>query len=164
LAVSGYPADEFVFVGFAPSKSLDRKRWLASLAQESRTVVFLETPHRIEKTLAEMAETFGDRPITVTRELTKLHEQVVRTTAHAATEAEIPHKGEFTVVLGPFESTPRPIEDVNDETLSSYFYQMTNYGTVSRRKAVAAAAKKFGLSTNEIYDRLERLKGARSSS
>ena len=59
LAVSGYAADEFVFAGFAPSRSKDRKKWLARLAEEPRAVVFFETPHRIQQTLAEMAEIIG---------------------------------------------------------------------------------------------------------
>src|SRR5688572_30297958 len=97
LAVSGYAADEFLFVGFAPSRSKDRKSWLQGLADEPRTVVFFESPHRISQTMSEMAAILVDRPITVTRELTKLHESVLRTTAREGPEAEVPERGEFTV-------------------------------------------------------------------
>ena len=93
LAASGYPADEFVFLGFAPSRSNDRKRWLAALVQEKRTVVFFETPHRIKATLVDMRDLFGERPITVARELTKLHESVVHTTASQASGAPVSRKG-----------------------------------------------------------------------
>ena len=72
LAASGYPADEFVFAGFAPSRSKDRKQWLERLARDPRAIVFFETPHRIIKTLSEMADILGDRPITIARELTKV--------------------------------------------------------------------------------------------
>ena len=161
LAASGYPADSFVFAGFAPSKSNDRKSWLLALVDEPRTVVFFEAPHRIAKTLSDMAGVFGDRPIIVARELTKLHEQIVRTTAREATGAAIPEKGEFTIVLGPV--APSQItENVDDDELSSFFYQMTDEKK-SRRQAIAATAAKFGLSTNDVYARLERLKPARPS-
>jgi len=161
LAASGYPADSFVFAGFAPSKSNDRKSWLLALVDEPRTVVFFEAPHRIAKTLSDMAGVFGDRPIIVARELTKLHEQIVRTTAREATGAAIPERGEFTIVLGPV--APSQItENVDDDELSSFFYQMTDKRK-SRRQAIAATAAKFGLSTNDVYARLERLKPARPS-
>jgi len=161
LAASGYPADSFVFAGFAPSKSNDRKSWLLALVDEPRTVVFFEAPHRIAKTLSDMAGVFGDRPIIVARELTKLHEQIVRTTAREATGAAIPERGEFTIVLGPV--APSQItENVDDDELSSFFYQMTDERK-SRRQAIAATAAKFGLSTNDVYARLERLKPARPS-
>ena len=161
LAASGYPADSFVFAGFAPSKSNDRKSWLLALVDEPRTVVFFEAPHRIAKTLSDMAGVFGDRPIIVARELTKLHEQIVRTTAREATGAAIPEKGEFTIVLGPVAPS-QSTENVDDGELSSFFYQMTDEKK-SRRQAIAATAAKFGLSTNDVYARLERLKPARPS-
>ncbi len=161
LAASGYPADSFVFAGFAPPKSNDRKSWLLALVDEPRTVVFFEAPHRIAKTLSDMADILGERPITVARELTKLHEQIVRTTARAATQAAIPEKGEFTIVLGPFAPLQNT-ENVDDSELSLFFYQMTDERK-SRRQAIAATAAKFGLSTNDVYARLERLKPARPS-
>ncbi len=161
LAASGYPADSFVFAGFAPSKSNDRRSWLLALVDEPRTVVFFEAPHRIAKTLSDMADILGERPITVARELTKLHEQVVRTTARAAPQAAIPEKGEFTIVLGPFAPLQNT-ETVDDSELSLFFYQMTDERK-SRRQAIAATAARFGLSTNDVYARLERLKPARPS-
>ena len=161
LAVSGYPADEFLFAGFAPSKANDRKPWLERLSDEPRTVVFFETPHRIAKTLSEVAEILGDRPITIARELTKLHEQVVRTTARAAGGASIPVRGEFTVVLGPYVKPDASSQTIDEHELTSYFYQMTDSERLTRRQAAAETAKKFGLSPNDVYARLERLKATR---
>lgn len=158
LAASGYPADEFVFAGFAPSRSKDRKTWLAKLASEPRTVVFFEAPHRIAATLGDMADLLGDRPITVARELTKLHENVVHTTARGTGELAIPQRGEFTIVLAPYSKPTDTPEDIDDEELGRYFYQMTNSSRRSRRQAVAATATRFGLSPNDVYARLERLK------
>jgi 16S rRNA (cytidine1402-2'-O)-methyltransferase len=163
LTASGYPADEFVFAGFAPSRSRDRNEWLRRLLDEPRTVVFFEAPHRIRKTLAEAGSVFGDRPITIARELTKLHEQVVHTTARAAQNLEIAERGEFTLILAPYSRPGVAAQDVDEAEISSYFYQITESGTLSRREAVARTALKFGLSTNDVYARVERSKARRSS-
>jgi 16S rRNA (cytidine1402-2'-O)-methyltransferase len=163
LAASGYAAEEFVFAGFAPSRSKDRKAWLGRLAEEPRAVVFFETPHRIREALSEIANILGDRPITVARELTKLHEMIVWTTASQATQAQIPERGEFTIVLGPYSKPAAEPQAIDDEELSAYFYQMTDSVELSRRKALIATAEKFGLSPNDVYARLERLKAARPS-
>jgi len=157
LTVAGYPADEFVFAGFAPSKSKDRKTWLADLAREPRTVVFFDAPHRINQTLSEMADLLGDRPITVARELTKLHEEVVRTVAKDLSGSAMLPKGEFALVLGPIPAEQANQQAIDDKALSEYFYLMTKSNT-SRRQAVAATALKFGLTTNDVYSRLQRLK------
>ena len=163
LAVCGYPADEFVFVGFAPSRSKDRIDWLQRLKGESRTVVFFEAPHRITKTLSDMASILAERPITVARELTKLHEHIVHTTAQAATSLKIPERGEFTIVLAPSANLDESPEVVDESELSDYFYHVTNTPTMSRRQAISATAHKFGLSTNAVYAILERLKATRPS-
>ncbi len=160
LAISGHPAEEFVFAGFAPSKANDRKSWLKGLAQEPRTIIFFEAPHRITKTLGDIATIFGERPIMVARELTKLHEDVVHTTCRAASDVSMPARGEFTIVLGPFSTVSQDPQPIDEKELSDYFYQMTDFKAVSRREAAAATGKKFGLSPNEVYARLERLKAA----
>lgn len=162
LAASGYPADEFVFAGFAPSRSTDRKLWLAGLAAERRTVVFFEAPHRITKTLAEIGELLVERPIMVGRELTKLHEQVLHTTAASASALQIPARGEFTVVLAPVQADESRYQTVEDKDLAAYFYQLTNIDR-SPRRAAAETALRFGLSTNEVYARLARLKAGAPS-
>jgi 16S rRNA (cytidine1402-2'-O)-methyltransferase len=162
LAASGYSGDEFVFAGFAPSRLKDRKHWLTNLSREPRVVVFFEAPHRIAKTLSEMAETLGDRPITIARELTKLHEEVVRTIASQTPPVPITERGEFTIVLGPYQ-TPAPEPDrVDDATLSAHFYRMTKSEGLPRRAALVSTAEKFGLSPNELYARLERFKASSS--
>ena len=158
LAASGTPADEFVFAGFAPSRSTDRKRWLQALAHESRTVIFFEAPHRISKTLTAMGEVLVDRPIIIARELTKLHEEILHTTARDASALKLNERGEFTIVLAPYIKTDVDSEPVDDSVLSSYFYQLTNSRGLSRRQAVTATAREFGLSPNDVYDRLERQK------
>lgn len=158
LAASGCPADEFVFAGFAPSRSIDRIKWLQALAAEPRTVIFFETPHRISKTLTAMSEILGDRPIIIARELTKLHEEILHTTARSASQLKLNERGEFTIVLAPQVKPKGESEHIDDARLSSYFYRMTNSGGLSRRQAVTATAREFGLSPNDVYGRLERLK------
>jgi 16S rRNA (cytidine1402-2'-O)-methyltransferase len=163
LAASGYPADQFVFAGFAPSRSKDRKTWLERLSAEPRTIVFFETPHRIEKTLSEMTDILGDRPITIGRELTKIHEEFIRFNAQGARKLKVQERGEFTVVLAPHSNPSDQVQPVSDAELIGYFCQMTDSKTSSRRAAILTTAKKFGLSPNEVYARLERLKSSAPS-
>ncbi len=103
LALSGLPTDRFCFEGFLPRKAGDRARALAALADEPRTTVFFEAPHRVAEALAAMAEAFGpDRPAAVARELTKTYEEVLRGTLGdlAARAADEPLRGEICVVVG----------------------------------------------------------------
>jgi 16S rRNA (cytidine1402-2'-O)-methyltransferase len=160
LAASGYAGDEFVFAGFAPSRSKDLKTWLVRLSEDPRAIVLFETPHRITKTLSEMAEILVDRPKTLARELTKLHEEVVRTTARQAASLSIVERGEFTIVLGPYHVARQQPARVDDATLSAYFYRMTESEGLPRRKALVSTAENFGLSPNELYARLERFKAS----
>jgi 16S rRNA (cytidine1402-2'-O)-methyltransferase len=158
LAASGYDGRQFVFAGFAPAKSSDRKRWLQEFMAESRPVVLFEAPHRIKATLELIGDMFGKRPIMVGRELTKLHETVVHASADEAHKLDIPEKGEFTLVLGPISLPTSQTQIVNDDEITTYFGYITNSGGVSRREAVVSTARKFGLSTNDVYRRLERSK------
>ena len=101
LAVSGLPSDKFCFEGFAPRKQAARRDWLASLAEERRTAVFFESPRRLPACLRDAVEQLGgDRRAAVCRELTKVHEEVVRASlAELATWAADGVLGEITVVL-----------------------------------------------------------------
>ena len=102
LVNSGLPNDKFVFEGFLPPKK-GRQTRLKLLAQESRTIIFYESPHKLLKTLAQIIEYFGeDRPVSVSREISKLHEQTIRGTAQevlSVFEAKAP-KGEIVLIVG----------------------------------------------------------------
>src|SRR3989344_462742 len=106
LSVSGLPINEFVYLGFLPVKR-SRHKMLEGIRDECRTVVFYESPHRIEKTLRELAEVLSDQPlrmIVICRELTKMHEEVIGGTIGDVIDDLLPSlkiKGEFCVVLGP---------------------------------------------------------------
>jgi 16S rRNA (cytidine1402-2'-O)-methyltransferase len=162
LAAAGCPADEFVFAGFAPSRSNDRKKWLLELSKERRPIVFFEAPHRIALLLSDMAELLGERPIVIARELTKVHEEIVRTTAKEAVGLHLTARGEFTIVLGHHKNPDSEHQHIDDKDVSHFFYQITKT-VASRREAIAKTAHKFGLSTNDVYARLERAKSVTSS-
>lgn len=101
LVQSGFPCDRFCFEGFLPQKKGRNKR-LQQLAGEERTIIFYESPYRVVKTLGQLAETFGgDRPVSVSRELTKKFEETVRGTLAGVTEhfTKREPKGEFVIVL-----------------------------------------------------------------
>ncbi len=102
LSISGFPAERFVFEGFPPHKKGRRTR-LAQMAEEPRTVVFFESPHRVRAALAALAELCPDRPLVVARELTKLHQEVTRGTVAevAGLLGNREPRGEYTLVLGP---------------------------------------------------------------
>jgi len=100
-AASGFPVDRFLFEGFLPRKPGKRRRLLESLAREERTLVFYESPHRVEVTLEAMLAKLGDRKLVVCRELTKIYEEVRPTTVSAALAAlkDKPARGEYVLVV-----------------------------------------------------------------
>lgn len=111
LALAGLPTDRFLFAGFLPPKSAERKTHLAGLKSLRATLIFFEAPQRLTETLADMAEVLGPRPAAVTRELTKLHEEVRRGTLSELAEQygeEDQPRGEITLLIGP------PLEDGPD--------------------------------------------------
>jgi len=148
LAVSGLPVDRFCFEGFAPRKPGERARALAALKDERRTMIFFEAPHRLDATLAAMAEVFGaDRPAAVCRELTKTYEEVRRGgLAELATWAADGVRGEITVVVG---GAPAAVSDP-DEALRVI---QERVAAGERLKDVAAdVAASTGLSKKALYD------------
>jgi 16S rRNA (cytidine1402-2'-O)-methyltransferase len=99
LVVSGLPTDQFVYVGFLPRRKGQRQRLLGSIADESRTIVAFETPHRLRETLNDTLEILGDRRISVCRELTKVHEEIFRGRVSQAREHFVEPRGEFSLVI-----------------------------------------------------------------
>jgi 16S rRNA (cytidine1402-2'-O)-methyltransferase len=164
LAVTGFGANEFIFKGFAPARSHDRVKWLSQLNEEPRVIVLFEAPHRILRTLRDMGDILVERPIIIARELTKIHEEIIRTTVGDVARLQPLEKGEFTIVLGPVRLAAKASLEVDDRALLSHFDRLTESVTLTRRQAVAETAKKFGLSTNEVYSRVERSKGEPSQS
>ncbi|GAB2770199.1 16S rRNA (cytidine(1402)-2'-O)-methyltransferase [Terrabacter sp. AAH1] len=148
LAVSGLPVDRFCFDGFLPRKPGERARVLAEVADERRTLVFFEAPHRLAETLAAMRDAFGaDRRAAVCRELTKTYEEVRRgTLAELAVWASEGVKGEITVVVAGAERAVPSLEDA-----VAGIRQRVDAG--ERLKDVAAdVAARTGLSKKALYD------------
>ena len=160
LAVSGFAADEFVFAGFSPSRSHDRKKWLSTLSLDKRAIVFFEAPHRIRKTLADLADKLVNRPIIIARELTKIHEEVIHTTALEAAGLQVVEKGEFTLIIGPDQEVESSCKVFKDKEIVDYFYHLTKTEGLLRRPALTKTAHYFGCSTKQVFSALERLKGS----
>ena len=151
LVLSGIIGDRFVFEGFLDRKGNTRSLQLAEIAVQPRTTVFYESPKRVEKTLADLAATCGpERTIAVARELTKLHETVVRGTV-AEVQAVIARstpKGEYVIVIE--GATPSTV-DRSDAELLSMVNEAVGAGA-SRRDAVQAVAESTGIARRRIYD------------
>ena len=153
LSVSGLPTGRFTFEGFLPMNKKNRKAQLLSLTGEQRTMIFYEAPHKLSATLADLRDTFGgDRRISLCRELTKLHEEVRRTTlgeAAAWYEAN-PPRGEFVLVVEGAPETAAAAPAPEDAL--ARVAELREQG-LSLRDAVKQAAKETGLPKNELYDR-----------
>ena len=153
LAVSGQPTGRFTFEGFLPMNKKNRRARLEQLRGEERTLIFYEAPHKLAATLRDLADTLGpDRPVSLCRELTKLHEEVVRTTLGAAAERyrDEPPRGEFVLVVRGAEPREEAPADWEDGLL---LVERLREEGLSLRDAVKRAAKELGLSRNELYDR-----------
>jgi 16S rRNA (cytidine1402-2'-O)-methyltransferase len=160
LVASGFPAEPLTILGFAPSKSNDRKKWLVELSALPHTVIFFETPHRIHATMAAAAHVLGDRPLLIARELTKLHQELLRGVARQLVERLSNVRGEFTIVVGPEPQTIMSVKDSIDMgRLASEFWQLTNDAAMTRRQAISELSRRYGRPSREIYKTLEHSKG-----
>ena len=150
LAVSGLPTGRFTFEGFLSVTKKSRFEHLDSLRGEKRTMVFYEAPHKLERTLRDMLEVFGDRRIALCREMTKLHEECVRTTlAEALRSCETePPRGEYVLVLA--GASDEPAEQLTPEKALSAVEAYRAAGN-SLREACRLAAEETGYSKNELY-------------
>ena len=152
LSISGLPTGRFCFEGFLSINKKSRREHLAGLTDERRTMIFYEAPHKLVNTLDDLAEAFGaERRISLCRELTKLHEEVVRTTLGeaAARYRETPPKGEFVlVVAGAAEAAAEAATP--EDALARV--QALMAGGLSKKDAVKQVAKETGLARNVLYD------------
>ena len=152
LSISGQATGRFCFEGFLSTAKKSRKEHLEALVNEQRTMVFYEAPHKLVATLESMAEVFGgDRPISLCRELTKLHEEVIRTTLQGALDlyAQQPPKGEFVLVVA--GAAPVEKDRFTSEDAAARVAALMADG-LSRKDAVKQAAKELDLPKNVVYD------------
>ena len=152
LSISGQATGRFCFEGFLSTARKSRKEHLESLKSETRTMIFYEAPHKLLSTLEDLAEAFGEnRPISLCRELTKLHEEVVRTTLGGAVAnyTENPPKGEFVLVVA---GAPAQVKEAASETDAAARVAQLIVEGLSRKDAVRQTAKELDLPKNVVYD------------
>ena len=152
LSISGQATGRFCFEGFLSTAKKSRKEHLESLTKEQRTMIFYEAPHKLVTTLEDMAQYFGtDRPISLCRELTKLHEEVVRTTLGKAIEkyTENAPKGEFVLVVAGAPAEEKEVASEGDA--ATRVAELMAQG-LSRKDAIKQTAKELDLPKNVVYD------------
>ena len=152
LSISGQATGRFCFEGFLSTAKKSRKEHLESLINEQRTMVFYEAPHKLVATLEDMAAVFGkDRSISLCRELTKLHEEVIRTTLQGAIDlyAQQPPKGEYVLVLA--GAQPAVEEAATPADAAKRVAELMESG-MSRKDAVKQTAQELKMPKNAVYD------------
>jgi 16S rRNA (cytidine1402-2'-O)-methyltransferase len=156
LVSSGLPTDAFVFAGFPPPRAAARTAWLEAFRTERRTVVFFEAPHRIRATLSEAHRLFGGREIALGRELTKLHEELVRGPISDVLSRLGEPRGEYTVVLaGASDDDAEQSAQTTDNQLLTEFGLLTETG-LSRREALAELASRHRLRSRDVFAAVDR--------
>jgi 16S rRNA (cytidine1402-2'-O)-methyltransferase len=155
LAGSGLPGEEFLFVGFLPQRSGERRRMLERLRIEERTIILYEAPHRIVESIADAREILGDRPACIAREVTKLHEEFLRGKLSQLGESlsERPARGEITLVVGPPEASAVSGMDTS-QSLSDRVEELIRQAKLDRKEALKLAAKERGMTRRAAYDQL----------
>ena len=151
LAASGLPTGRFTFEGFLPTNKKNRRTQMEGLRDEVRTMIFYEAPHKLRTTLADLRDLFGpERRISLCRELTKLHEEILRTTLGEATEYYDGHepKGEFVLVV---EGASAPPEAAGPDEALRRVEQLREEG-LSLKVAAKQAAEELALPKNKLYD------------
>jgi len=151
IALSGLPTGRFCFEGFLSTSNKSRREHLESLRDEKRTMIFYEAPHKLMRTLEDMRDYFGcDRRISLCRELTKLHEETLRTTLENAVKhfTDNPPRGEFVLVI---DGAPEKALEVTLEDALQLAERYRSEG-LSRKAACKKAASETGFSVNELYN------------
>ena len=152
LAASGLPTGRFTFEGFLPVHKKNRRAHLDSLRAEERTMIFYEAPHKLRDTLDDLAKTFGaERRIALCRELTKLHEEILRTDLAGAVAHydAVEPKGEFVLILE--GAAPVAEEEISPELALERMEQLRRQG-LSLKQAAKQAAEELSLPKNKLYD------------
>jgi len=147
MAVAGVPTDTFCFHGFPPVRAKDRNEWFDRVVGVGGTAVFFEAPHRIRRTLETLRERTGDIQVVIARELTKMHEELVRGPISKVLERLTAPRGELTIVVEiGYIPEKRPA--------------LTTVESPTKRSTMALLAKNYGVSTNAVYQALEGLRNS----
>ena len=156
LSASGLPNEEFLFVGFLPSRSGERRRALGRLRIEDRTIIFYEAPHRVAECVADAREILGDRQACLAREVTKLHEEFRRgkLSELMVSLEERPARGEITLLVGPEDAAEARANVDSSQSLSERVDELIRQAKLDRKDALKLAAKERGLTRRAAYGQL----------
>ena len=156
LSASGLPNEEFLFVGFLPARSGERRRALERLRIEGCTLIFYEAPHRIAECVADAHEILGDRSACLAREVTKLHEEFLRGKLSEISTAlqKRPPRGEITLIIGPAEASDTRAHANSAQSLSARVNELMHQAKLDRKEALKLAAKERGLTKRAAYDEM----------
>jgi 16S rRNA (cytidine1402-2'-O)-methyltransferase len=165
LAASGLHTNEFLFAGFLPPRKSARRARLSDLATSRGTLVFYETPHRIVEALQDALEVLGDRPAAIARELTKIHEEIIRgrLAGIAAQVSESTPRGEYVLVIGPpAPGSDRPAEEATPpQSILEEVEELMSSAGLDRKTALKRVAKSREISKSEAYRMLTMEQGKR---
>lgn len=154
LALSGMNVGRFTFEGFLSMNKQSRREHLASVRDEKRTMIFYEAPHKLAATLKDFYETFGDRELTIVREITKIHEEVIKTNLAEASEkyADNSLKGEMVLIIEGKKEEEESEITLDDALILARRYMEEGMGT---SMAAKQAAKETGIKKGDIYKALQ---------
>lgn len=156
LALSGLSTAKFVFEGFLPVGKSERRAALADLKDQTRTIIFYEAPHKLQRTLDDLFEAFGDRKLSLCRELTKLNEEVIRTTIGGAREyyAEHSPRGEYVLIMeGASDAELKAAAFGADMSIEEHVEHYLAEG-LSKNDSIKAVARDRGVAKSEIYNQV----------
>jgi 16S rRNA (cytidine1402-2'-O)-methyltransferase len=156
LTASGLPTEEFLFVGFLPSRTGERRKALQALAAEPRTIVLYESPHRLADMLGEAVELLGRRPAVIARELTKIHEEFLRgdLAELLVRMQQNPPRGEITLLIGTAPEGQASSNELPAAPLHRRVEQIMLEKKLDRKAALKSAARERGLTKREAYKQL----------
>jgi 16S rRNA (cytidine1402-2'-O)-methyltransferase len=156
LSASGLPNEEFLFVGFLPARTGERRRALERLRIEDRTIILYEAPHRIAECVADAREVLGNRNACIAREVTKLHEEFRRGKLSELSTSleERPARGEITLLIGPEEASDIRTRANSTQSLADRVEELIHQAKLDRKEALKLAAKERGLTRRDAYTQL----------
>jgi len=156
LSGSGMTTDEFLFVGFLPARSGERRRALERLRIEERTIILYEAPHRVTECLADALEILGNRPACLAREVTKVHEEFLRGKLSGILASLSGHsvRGEITLILGPPSAAESREHHNSSRSLAARVEELMHQAKLDRKEALKLAAKEHGLTRRAAYRQL----------
>ncbi len=156
LVTSGLPNEEFLFVGFLPARSGERRRALERLRIEDRTMIFYEAPHRVAECVADAREVLGNRNACIAREITKVHEEFRRGKLSELSSSldERPARGEITLLIGPEEAGDVRTRANSTQSLADRVEELIRQAKLDRKEALKLAAKERGLTRRDAYTQL----------